>query len=205
MTSAPTELRQYAAGFALRDVQAVGRPFRYLEGRAVPYDEWAVVYTPFGNFAEQHRYGSFKRTTNGRSGAKLPLLLFHDNRSFPIGHAESWSHPDDGLHGVWKLNESPEAQRAAQAADNGDLVGLSIGFTDAAPPRVEDGDQTSDDPDAMPRVTRVESRLLEVSMTPTPAFASAEVTMVRTLWRPPAPVERDVDRWRRIVDELRSA
>ncbi|HEV7536471.1 MAG TPA: HK97 family phage prohead protease [Acidimicrobiia bacterium] len=194
------ETRRFVTGLALRDIQAVGRPYKYLEGRAVPYDTWA---NPEGWFLEQHRYGSFKRSTNGRSGQKLPLLLFHNNRDFAIGHAESWSHSDDGLHGVWKLNESPEAQRAAQAAENGDLVGLSIGFSDAAPPVWEEGDPFSDDPDQLPRVTRVESRLVEVSMTPTPAFADAEVTMVRTQARRPVRPEREVDRWRRIAEELR--
>jgi hypothetical protein len=201
------EQRDFTAVLALRDLQAVGhgRPYKYLEGRAVPYGEWATVHTGFGAFLEQHRHGSFKRSTSpARSASPLPLLLFHDNRSFPIGHAESWSHPGDGLHGVWKLNESAEAQRAAQAAEAGDLIGLSIGFNDSRPPAWEDGDPFSDDPDELPRVTRVESRLVEVSMTPTPAFESAEVTMVRSAWRPPVPPERQVDRWRRIADELRS-
>jgi hypothetical protein len=200
------ELRDFTAVLNLRDTQAVGRPYKYLEGRAVPYDEWAPVRTPFGGFLEQHRHGSFKRSTNPArpAGKSLPLLLFHDNRSFPIGHAESWSHPADGLHGVWKLNDSPEAQRAAHLAEAGDLVGLSIGFTDATAPAWADGDPFSDDPDELPRVTRVESRLVEVSMTPTPAFEAAQVTMVRSAWRPPTPPERDVDRWRRIADELRS-
>jgi len=194
------ETREFVTELALRDVQAVGRPYRYLEGRAVPYDTWANV----GWFLEQHRYGSFKRTTNGRSGNKLPLLLFHDNKSFPIGHAEAWSHPDDGLHGVWKLNDSAEAQRAAHAADNGDLVGLSIGFADASAPLWEEGDPFSDDPDQFPKVTRVESRLLEVSMTPTPAFAEAGVTMVRSAACRPAPPRRAVDHWREIAEALRS-
>jgi hypothetical protein len=200
------ELRDFSAVLALRDTQAVGRPYKYLEGRAVPYDEWAPVRTGFGGFLEQHRHGSFKRSTSPArpAGQKLPLLLFHNNQSFPIGHAESWSHPADGLRGVWKLNGSPEAQRAAQAAEAGDLVGLSIGFIDAAAPAWTDGDPYSDDPDELPRVTRLESRLVEVSMTPTPAFASAGVTMVRSAWRPPTPPERDVDRWRRIADQLRS-
>jgi hypothetical protein len=188
----------------LRETQAVGRPYKYLEGRAVPYDEWAPVRTQFGGFLERHQHGSFKRTTSSRSAGPVPLLLFHDNRSFPIGHAESWSHPADGLHGVWKLNESPEAQRAGRAAETGDLVGLSVGFNDASSPAWEDGDPFSDDPDELPRVTRIESRLLEVSMTPTPAFATAGVTMVRSAWRPPVPAPREVDRWRVIADEWRA-
>jgi hypothetical protein len=190
--------------------QAVGRPYKYLEGRAVPYGEWTPVRTQFGGFLEQHRHGSFKRSTSPSrpAGQQLPLLLFHDNRSLNalIGHAESWSHPGDGLHGVWKLDDSPAAQEAARLAEAGHLTGLSIGFNDAIAPAWEDGNPFSDDPDELPRVTRLESRLIEVSMTPTPAFEDAGVTMVRSAWRPPAPPprpERQVDRWRRIVDELR--
>jgi HK97 family phage prohead protease len=201
--TAPEE-REFTTTLELRDAQAVGRPFKYLEGRAVPYGTWADI----GWFLEQHRHGSFKRSTNGsRSDPKIPLLLFHDNRSFPIGHAESWTHPDDGLHGVWKLNDSAEAQRAAGMADDGDLVGLSIGFQDVTRPEWEWPKDFDPDggPEAKARVTRIESRLLEVSMTPTPAFADATVSMVRTRARPPAPPEREVDRWRRIVEALHSA
>jgi HK97 family phage prohead protease len=193
-----TETREYTTELRM-EAQAVGRPYKYLEGRAVPYDTWARV----GWFWEQHRFGSFKRSTNGNSGDKLPLLLFHDNRSWPIGHAEAWSHPNDGLHGVWKLNGSPEAQRAAQAAEAGDLVGLSIGFADVAQPEEQPGDPYSDDPEKLPRYTRVESRLVEVSMTPTPAFAEAGVTMVRTrMERPPRP-RREVEYWREVNERQR--
>ena len=70
-----------------------------------------------------------KQTTAAGSGQRaLPLLLFHDNRSFPIGVAEKWTHTPDGLDGMWKLNDDPEAQRAARAAERGELTGLSIGF-----------------------------------------------------------------------------
>ena len=150
------ETRIYESPMQLRDTQLVGKPYKYLEGRAVPYDTWADI----GWFLEQHRHGSFKRSTNGsRSDPKIPLLLFHDNRSFPIGHAESWTHPDDGLHGVWKLNDSAEAQRAAGMADDGDLVGLSIGFQDVTRPEWEWPKDFDPDggPEAKARVTRIES------------------------------------------------
>jgi hypothetical protein len=142
-------------------------------------------------------------------------LLFHDNRSFPIGHAEQWRH-DDGLAGVWKLNGSEESERAADAAAAGDLVGLSVGFMDAVAPEWEYLDWDAWDPTLGPahkdKVTRVESRLLEVSMTPTPVFSDAGVTSVSTRtaygvhvreahFPRPVPV---VDRWREIVDGLRS-
>jgi hypothetical protein len=202
------EVRAYGTVLEVRDAQAVGRPYRYLEGRAVPYDTWADM----GWFLEQHARGSFKRTTTNRSGKNLPLLLFHDNASFPIGHAEQWRHDDDGMHGVWKLNDSPRAQEAASMAERGDLLGLSVGFQDKVRPHwdgLEDFDP--DDPANKPRVTRLESRLVEVSLTPTPAFADAGVTMVRdaaalvhTRERPPARRPRDADRWRDWLEEVRS-
>lgn len=197
---------------AIRQAQAVGSGGRYnfLEGRAVPYDTDADI----GWFVESHRDGSFKGSTKAGSGKNAPLLLFHDNRSFPIGHGESWRHDGGGLDGVWRLNDRPEAQEAARMAEAGDLVGMSIGFQ----PIRSEWEFLGDDawnpdlgPDHKDRVTRLESRLLEVSLTPTPAFADAQVAAVRA-----APVytraarshflpERDVDRWRREIDRLKSA
>ena len=57
-----TEVREVTTQMELREVQAVGRPYQYLEGQAVPYDTWADL----GWFLESHRAGSFKRSTNGR-------------------------------------------------------------------------------------------------------------------------------------------
>jgi len=209
------EARAVVADLRLVDAQAVGvgSTYKYLEGRAVPYD----VYADVGFFMEEHRAGSFEKSTKAGTGRALPLLLFHDNRAFPIGKAESWSHDDGGLDGVWKVNESTEAQRAAQAADDGELRGLSIGFQ----PIVSEWSYVDDwNPDLgadhIDRVTRVESRLLEVSLTPTPAFDEAAVAAVRTAFtieqrhaaaravgrRPARPA---VDTWRELVDGLRSS
>jgi HK97 family phage prohead protease len=190
------ETRVYETSVELRDVTATGRgPYTYLEGMAVPYDKWQDINDWM---AERHAGGSFKRSTRDRSGHHAPLLLWHDNQQFPIGHAEAWQHTPDGMFGVWKLNETDNAQQAAKLAKAGDLTGLSVGFQDAVSPDVDE--------DAAGKlwVTRMESRLLEVSVTPTPAFADAAVTMVRTATRRPAPPEREVDAWRRLVETLRS-
>jgi HK97 family phage prohead protease len=208
MTVLAPEAREYAVTLELREAQAIGKPYRFLEGRAVPYETWGDV----GMYLEQHAADSFRKSTAGGSGKKLPLLLFHDNRSFPIGHADSWSH-DGGLHGVWRLNESEEAQRAGRAAEDGDLVGMSIGFM---PIRSEwdfldwEDWNPSLGPEHKDKVTRQESRLLEVSLTPTPVFAEAEVGCVRTSYSAETraaklgqPV-RVVDAWRQTVEELRS-
>lgn len=172
------EARTFTTSLQIRDVQTVGagRQPRFLEGVAVPFDTWADL----GWFLEQHAPDSFKRSTKSNGGQGLPLLLFHDNRTFPIGHAEEWSHTD-ALRGVWRLNDTPEAQRAAEAAEAGDMRGMSIGFQ----PKESQWDYVEDwqpdlGADHKDRVTRKESRLLEVSLTPTPAFEDAAVTLVRS-------------------------
>lgn len=201
--------RVWSAGLELVDAQTVGKaPYRYLEGMAVPYRTWGDI----GWFLEQHDEGSFAHSTRGGTGKSLPLLLFHDNRSWPAGHAEKWTHEADGMRGVWRLNDTPAAQQAGALADNGDLTGLSIGF---APIRSKweflDLDEWDPDlgPDHKDRVTRIESRLLEVSLTPTPAFLDAKVSSVRERSRYSGEARRsllgsgEVDAWRREVDKLR--
>jgi hypothetical protein len=189
----------YEAPLQLRDTQLVGKPYKYLEGRAVPYSEWADV----GWFLEQHEQGSLDVTIK-QAAQKLPLLLFHNNRTWPIGVSDQWDSQDDGLHGVWRLNDTSDAQQAAKLAESGDLGYLSIGFSPIQS-RWEYVDDFNPDlgPDHMDRVTRVESRLLEVSLTPTPAFSSAEITMVRTAERPRPRAESKVDAWRRELEKLR--
>ena len=199
------EQRTYAVALELREVETTGAgPYTYLEGRAVPYDTWGDCRW----FLEQHAADSFKQSTAGGTGKGLPLLLFHDNRSFPIGHAEKWRH-DDGLVGVWKLNADADAQRAAQAVKAGDMNGMSIGFQ----PKESDWHYCAEwDPDRgddhKDRVVRQRSRLLEVSLTPTPVFEDASVTLVRSSFDPDrrrSARVREVNAWRETVDRLRSA
>jgi len=165
----------------MRDLEVTnGRSATYLEGQAVPYD----VFADAGWFMERHASGSFKKSTTGNGAVKrLPLLLFHDKTSFPIGHAEKWTH-DGGLHGVWKMSDSPEARRAADAAESGDLVGMSVGFIPVQAPVIETVKDWNPElgPDHKDKMTHVESRLVEVSLTPAPVFADAEVSCIRTAY-----------------------
>ena len=198
----PPERRLFEAPMQLRDTQLVGKPYKYLEGRAVPYDEWAQV-SYF--FLEKHELGSLDQTTKVGSGKGLPLLLFHDNRSFLIGVNEVLGPPGRrAARGVRRLNDFAEAQQAARLADDGSLGYMSIGFQPIRS-NWEYVDDFNPDlgPDHIDRVTRQESRLLEVSLTPTPAFAGAEITLVRTAERPRQQGETRADGWRRELARLR--
>ena len=59
MTVEAPERRLVQTSLQLRDTQLVGKPFKFLEGRAVPYDTWANI----GWFLEAHQPGSLDETT----------------------------------------------------------------------------------------------------------------------------------------------
>lgn len=168
------EVRTYDA-LQVREMEAT-ESGRFLEGRAVPYDTYADI----GWFLEQHEAGSFARSIT-EAAEKLPLLLWHDSRTFPVGVSHEWRDNGEGLDVVWKMDDSDEAARAVDLSEKGMLTGLSIGF---APIRSEWEYAEDWNPDLgenhKDRVTRQESRLLEVSLTPTPAFAGAQVALVRS-------------------------
>jgi HK97 family phage prohead protease len=193
--------RSYETSFELREVETDGRN---LEGMAVPFDVWADL----GWFREQHAPTSLKRSTDRQP--QLPLLLFHDNRRFSVGHAVKWTHDASGLVGVWRLNSSRDAKDAADQIRDGDLNGLSIGFQ----PLKSEWDFAKDwNPDLgsehKDSVRRIESRLVEVSLTATPAFAEAQVTALRHFAQLEAERQRSttprLDAWRAYREEVRSA
>lgn len=161
------EVRTFA-DFEIRDVDGTDSG-SFIEGLAVPYDTWADI----GWFMEQHTAGSFAKSIREAANA-LPLLLFHDDRKFPVGKADRWIEKDDGLHCVWSMDTKDDlAVEGARKAREGYLTGLSIGF---APIQQE----SALDEDGLMWITRTESRLFEVSLTPTPAFAGAQVSLVRS-------------------------
>lgn len=201
MTRPAPEARLFPSVLQLRDVEPTGKkPYRHIEGRAVPYDE----LTDVGWYLEEHRKGSLDQTVQ-LAAKGLPLNLFHNNRSWPIGISEKWDSRDDGLHGVWRLNDLAEAQQAAELANSGELGWLSIGFNPIRSEWTYVEDWSPElGPDHMDRVTRIESRLLEVSLVSTPAFASAEVTMVRTSERARPRGESKLQGWQRELDRIRA-
>lgn len=156
----------------LREAQSVAGS-RYVEGRAVPYN----VEIDLGWYFEQFSPGAFTKSIR-ESARALPLLLFHNDRDLAsvIGVNDTWDERNDGLHGVWKFDDTDDAQAAITRVESGSLAFMSIGFQPIA------GDKGSvftwDDNDEL-HVLRKEARLVETSLVATPAYKDAAVTKVR--------------------------
>lgn len=162
-------------GLQLREVETT-ESFSMMQGRAVPYGEWASI----GWFLESFAAGSLGKSIK-EAARDLPLNLFHENRWFPIGAADSWQESADELVGTWRLDDSELAQNGARLANSGMLTGLSIEFLPVRS-EWEEADEwdPSRGPDYMDRVTRIEARLGAVGLVQTPAYVSAGVTLVRS-------------------------
>lgn len=194
------ESRVLPTHMELRDVE-VG--LTYLEGRCVPYG----VPTSVGWYTEIVEAGCFAKSIQ-EAARGLPLLLFHDSRSLGslVGHAERWTEKADGLHGLWRLDQSEEAQEAARKAKPDENGNSTLGYMSVGFQPVRSITTFSDDPeDDEMTITRVEARLLEVSLTPTPAYADAAVTKVRTVERNQrrAKAAQEVDELRRWLQDAR--
>ena len=192
------ELRQGRVGIVPRvqlEVRDVDEKRRRLLGRAVPYG----VEIDLGWYRETIAPGCFTKSIR-ESAKALPLLLFHESRKLEtiIGVNESWQESREGLDGIWLLDDDDDARRAAEKADSGSLGFMSVGFQ---PKGGEAGTEFSWDDDDVLHVLRKEARLLEVSLTPTPAYGDAVVTKVRH--RPAAAGTPELDRWRKYLAEIR--
>jgi HK97 family phage prohead protease len=171
------------------DVDTTG-DLKTIHGRAVPYKAWALR----GYFLLSMAEGCFDKSIQ-ESGQALPLLLFHDAESFPIGKAAQWESRPDGLWGTWDLTNDAKAQRAAQLARDGVLTGLSVSWQ----PVLQDWEiqdpaaWNPDDTSTMDRCTLKEGRLIETSLTPIPNFVDAGVASVAAQQQPP---RSQLDRWK---------
>lgn len=200
ITTLPMETR-LQQNIEIRDVD-VKAGYTRLKGRAVPYNEDADI----GWFLEQFAPGSLAKSIQ-EAARDLPLLLWHDNRSWPIGAADEWEDGKAGLDGIWRLDQSEPAQRAAQLVDDGMLTGMSIGFSPIRSQWTYVDDWNPDlGPGHKDRVVRQEARLIETSLVPTGAYVGAQTSWVRTGERPikRAQEKREVDAWRAELERLRA-
>ncbi|HET6742394.1 MAG TPA: HK97 family phage prohead protease [Kribbella sp.] len=187
--TAPPPTGAVFSTFEVRDMdQKAG--FTRLAGRAVPYNTPANV----GGFTEEFVPGAFARSIEQGARA-LPLLLFHNDRGWPIGAAESWQDTRDGLDGVWKLDQHEDAQRAAQMANDGMLSYMSIRFMQ------DPGRFTFDNTRSLPHFRRESARLVETSLTPTPVYIDSTVSWVRSL--PAGQTSPAVAEWSQYLEQIK--
>lgn len=157
-----------------------------LSGIALPYGQQADI----GWFLESFAPGSLAKSIR-EAARSLPLTLFHEDNALDshVGVASEWDDSAEALRGVWKLDQGPIAQRAAELAtpdaDGNAVLGyMSIRF---APIRSEWTYASDFNPDLGPaykdRVLRTEARLVATSLVSTPAYAGANVEWVRSAER----------------------
>ncbi len=204
-TNRPEESRLLPT-MQLRDA-GVTNGYRYLEGIALPYGRDADI----GWFVEQFAPGSLAKSIK-EAARSLPLHLFHDSASLPIGVASEWKDDGEALRGVWKLDDGELAQRAARMAqpddDGHSLLGyMSIRFSPIRSAWTYVDDFNPDlGADHKDHVVRTEARLLEVSLVSTPAYRDAAVEFVRTGERAIGREAsgREISGWREYLDGVRS-
>lgn len=205
------EVRTYPAlRLEVRDVET-DQALTSLHGRAVPYGERINV----GWYDETVLPGAFSKSIR-EAARDLPLLLWHDSHSWSVGRAVEWDDNSAGLDCVWELDDSDIAQRAARQARDGFMTGLSVGFQPmphGSRWSFVDADTYDPENGIVDHVERQEARLLEVSLTPTPAYAGAGVSLVRSAHLPDevrahrraASRPGELDDWRATLAALRDA
>lgn len=199
------ERRIWQPSLEVRSLETESSPtgkLKRMRGKAVPYGERADI----GWFLEEFVRGSFAKSIT-EAAAKLPLLLFHDDRAFPIGAAEVWEDERDGLFGEWSIDSDDRAQNAARLVKDEMLGGLSVRFSPIRTEMVRADDYAPElGPEHKDVFIRKEARLLEVSLVSTPAYASAGVQWVRTGERgmQPEASGREVDGWREYLERVRA-
>jgi len=210
-TGRPDEQRIQPITVQLRAEQTNGQSGRlnWLEGIAVPYNREADI----GWFMEQFAPGSLAKSIK-EAARGLPLHLFHDDMvgALPIGVASKWTDQTENLTGLWKLDDSDVAQRAAQLATPDPDTGIAaLGYMSIrfVPIRSEWQYAEEFNPDLGPaykdRVTRTEARLASTSLVSTPAYVGATVSFVRTgehaISR--AATGREIAGWREYLESVR--
>ncbi|MGL5929946.1 MAG: phage portal protein [Dermatophilaceae bacterium] len=137
----------------------VDREKRTIRGLAVPY---GVI-----GYSAATAYQFSKGSLTYADTSRVKLFVNHDaNRA--IGVATELDDTDDGLYGVFRVAPGAAGDEALALAEAGVYDGLSVGLAF--------GGEWSDGDDDVRHAKSV--RLIEVSLTPAPAFDDARVTQV---------------------------
>lgn len=131
---------------------------RTIRGRAVPY---GVVGIKAGR-----KFQFSQGTVHPREGMKVKLWALHD-QVHASGVVTEWDDTPGGLDVAFTVANTPEGDRALAQADSGVWDGLSIGPSEGAKYRLQDGIYHA-----------VDIPIHEISLTPAPVFGGARVQSV---------------------------
>jgi HK97 family phage prohead protease len=165
---------------------------RTLHGRAVPYDQTAAL----GNGTrERFVMGAFARQIAAGQLGQVKLHATHEQRTsdLPIGKTVHLAEQPDGLHGAWRLYDTPRGEEALHLVRTGEVTGLSIGF------KALDGRKGADG-----TWEQVVAHLDHVALTGEPVYAGAQVTAVRSVEHPIGGYRTDLIRARHLLDRVLS-
>jgi HK97 family phage prohead protease len=101
----------------------------------------------------------------------IPLMLWHDRESFPVGKVIDWQHTERGPVARFVFADYDKAHLARTLVDTGFLTAVSVGFI----PKegyVRDGDDV---------VVFTRSELVELSLTATPSSRGALIDLKRSI------------------------
>lgn len=140
------------------EVFEVNAEKRTIRGLAVPYGKAGLS----GGMAFQFAKGTITYTDVSR----VKLWVQHDPTR-AVGVATQLEDTDHGLEATFKVARGPEGDQALSLAEDKVLDGLSIGLRQGGKWQTKDGVQHA-----------VEAPLMEISLTPAPAFDDARVHAV---------------------------
>jgi hypothetical protein len=138
-----------------------------LTGRAVVFNQPALIHDPMGDYTEIIRSGALA----GADMSDVHLFVGHDTTKVPLARVPKTmqlSISPAGLDITAELPDTEAAKEVYQAVQRGDLSGMSFAFTVPA-----GGDEY--DPRTNTRTINRIDKILEVSVVPYPAYQSTSV------------------------------
>jgi HK97 family phage prohead protease len=144
------------------DERAVGRTDD--EGRRV-FTALAYDINAVDTYGTTMAPGALRAAEGG-----VPLLLFHNRASFPVGKIVGWDHTDRGPEARFVFADTEEARTAEALVASGFLRGVSVGFIPSDGFVREDG-----------VVVFTDAEVVEMSLTPTPSSRGALVDLQRSI------------------------
>lgn len=185
--------------YPLEDLNVTGDG-RTVEAYAAIFDTPAEIHDAHGDYIEVVARSAFDRMLDRWSKAKeRPVVLYNhgftmhgtpsDVYSVPIGVPLEIRTDQKGLFTVTRYNEGEDADRILRAINNKAITGYSFrgriyqSTPNGRPGRAKPGM-------ALPTITRTELGLTDFGPTPTPYYAGAAITAVRSATQLAAELEQ---------------